>query len=73
MHRVRQSLVEDRTACINRIRCLLSEFGIVLALKAATVRRQAALHLENLPGWVNTAVGDLLSALTQLDDRVTQY
>ena len=73
IHRVRQGLVEDRTACINRIRGLLSEFGIVLALKAATVRKEAAQHLEDLPGWANTAVGDLLSVLHQLDERVAQY
>ena len=73
IHRVRQGLVEDRTACINRIRGLLSEFGIVLPLKAATVRKEAARHLEDLPGWANTAVGDLLSVLHQLDERVAQY
>ena len=54
VHRVRQGLVEQRTATINR---LLSELGIVLAQKAATVRRQAAAHLEELPGWADTAVG----------------
>ena len=50
VHRVRQGLVEERTATINRIRGLLSEFGIVLPLKAATVRRRAAAQLEDLPG-----------------------
>jgi hypothetical protein len=41
--------VEQRTALINRIRGLLSELGFVLPLKAATVRRQAHKHLEDLP------------------------
>ena len=41
VHRVRQGFVEQRTATINRMRGLLSEFGIVLPLKAATVRREA--------------------------------
>ena len=49
IHRVRQGFVEQRTATINRLRGLLSEFGIVLAQKAATVRREAAAHLEDLP------------------------
>jgi transposase len=61
IHRVRQGFVEPRTATINRLRGLLSEFGIVLAQKAATVRREAAVHLEDLPGWANTAVGDCLT------------
>jgi transposase len=41
VHRARQGFVQARTACINRIRGLLCERGIVLPLKAATVRRQA--------------------------------
>ncbi len=73
VHRVRQGLVEQRTATINRIRGLLSEFGIVLPQKAATVRREAAAHLEDLPGWANTAVGDSLSELHRLDERIDEY
>jgi transposase len=38
----------------------------VLPLKAATVRREAHKHLEDLPGWCNTVVGDALSELTDL-------
>ena len=73
LHRVRQGFIQERTATINRIRGLLSEFGIVLAQKAATVRREAAAHLEDLPGWANTAVGDSLSELHRLDERITEY
>jgi transposase len=61
VHRARQGYVQQRTALINRIRGLLSELGIVLPLKAATVRREAHKHLEDLPGWCNTVVGDMLS------------
>jgi transposase len=73
VHRARQGYIEARTATINRLRGLLSEFGIVLPLKAATVRREAGQVLEDLPGWANTVVGDLLSELHHLDERVTQY
>ena len=52
------ALMEQRTALINRICGLLSELGIVLPLKAATVRREAHKHLEDLLGWCNTVVGD---------------
>jgi transposase len=71
--RARQGYVEQRTALINRVRGLLSELGIVLPLKAATVRREAHKHLEDLPGWCNTVVGDALSELTRLDERISQY
>lgn len=45
VHRARQGFVAQRTATINRIRGLLSEFGIVLPLKAAAVRREAMQQL----------------------------
>ena len=73
VHRARQGFVEQRTATLNRIRGLLSELGIVLPLKADVVRRQAVQHLEDLPGWANTVVGDLLSEVGHLDDRIAQY
>ena len=73
VHRARQGFVEQRTAPINRIRGLLSELGIVLPLKAAVVRREAVLQLEDLPGWANTVVGDLLGEVTRLDERIAQY
>lgn len=73
VHRMRQGFIEHRTATINRIRGLLAEFGIVLPLKAATVRREAAACLEDLPGWANVAIGDALSELYRLDERIEQY
>lgn len=73
VHRARQGFVQQRTATLNRIRGLLSEFGIVLPLKAATVRREAMHQLEDLPGWANTVIGDLLSEVSRLDERISQY
>ena len=73
VHRARQGFVEQRTATLNRIRGLLSEFGVVLPQKAATVRRRACECLEDLPGYANTVIGDLLSEVTRLDERIAQY
>jgi transposase len=73
IHRARQGFVDQRTATLNRIRGLLSEFGVVLPLKAAVVRREALQHLEDLPGWANTVVGDLLSEVSRLDERIGEY
>jgi len=73
VHRMRRGFVEQRTGMINRLRGLLSEFGVVLPQKAATVRRQAAEHLEDLPQWANTAVGDALSEIHRLDERLDEY
>jgi transposase len=73
VHRARQGFVAQRTATINRIRGLLSEFGIVLPLKAATVRQQALHQLEDLPGWAKTVIGDLLGEVSRLNERIAQY
>ena len=37
------------------------------------MRRQAGLLLEDLPGWANTVIGDLLSELHHLDERIAGY
>jgi transposase len=73
VHRVRQGFVEERTATVNRLRGLLSEFGVVLPLKAVTVRRQAAAHLDRLPVLAQRALGDLLAHLAALDGRLEEY
>ena len=73
VHRAREGFVVQRTTVINRIRGLLSEFGIVLPLKAEVVRAQARLHLEDLPGMANIVIGDLLSEVSHLDERIGQY
>jgi transposase len=44
-----------------------------LCPKAATVRREAMQHLEDLPGWANTVFDDLLSEVSRLDERIAQY
>lgn len=73
VHRARQGFVGQRTATINRIRGLLGEFGFVLPLKAATVRIRACECLDDLPGYANTVIGDLLSEVSRLDERIAQY
>lgn len=73
VHRAREGYVQQRTATLNRIRGLLSEFGVVLPLKAEVVRREACNHLEDLPGYGNTVIGDLLSEVHHLDERIKQY
>ena len=73
LHRVRRGFIVERTATINRLRGLLSEFGVVLPLRSKTVRRQAAGVSETLPVLVRRAIGDLLEHLQQLDLRIETY
>ena len=73
LHRVRYGFVVERTATINRLRGLLSEFGVVLPLRTVNVRRQAAQAAEGLPQLARGAIGDLLEQLRQLDERIDGY
>jgi transposase len=73
LHRVRQGYVEERTATINRIRGLLTEFGMVLPQRAAEVRRAAGILAERLPLLAREAIADLRAHLAYLDDRIDHY
>ncbi|MEI5998006.1 IS110 family transposase [Paraburkholderia bengalensis] len=70
VHRARQGYIEERTALINRLRGLLGELGIALPLKASLMRRDIHSILEDLPGWCNVVVGDMLVHLADLDERI---
>lgn len=73
IHRVRQGFIVERTAIINRLRGLMAEFGAVLPLRSATVRRQAAEAAEALPALARRAINDLLDQLRVLDERIGDY
>ena len=73
LHRTRQGFVEERTALYNRLRGLISEFGIVLPQKIANLRRDILLRLEDVPGYVNQCVGDLLAHADALEIRIAEY
>ena len=70
LHRTRNGFVEERTAVYNRLRGLMSEFGIVLPQKVTNLRRNIIEHLEDPPGYLNQCVGDLLAHADALDSRV---
>jgi transposase len=73
MHRARQGFIEERTATINRIRGLMSEFGVVLPARALEVKRGARAASEALPTMVRSVIDDLMSHLAALDERIASY
>jgi len=73
LHRTRQGFVEERTAIYNRLRGLISEFGIVLPQKVACLRREIGAYLEDLPGYANQCIGDLLAHADRIDALVAEY
>ncbi len=73
LHRTRQGFVEERTATYNRLRGLISEFGIVLPQKVTGLRQHIGKHLDGLPGYAQRCVEDLLTHADQLDARISDY
>jgi transposase len=73
LHRVRQGFIEERTALINRLRAVLTEFGVVLPNRAQWVRREALAAAEALPALARAAVHDLHAHLRLLEERIGLY
>jgi len=77
VHRLRQGLVEERTASINRLRGLLTEFGVVAPLSPEKLRRELARCQDpedtRLPPTLRQLVRDQVSALDALEQRLATY
>lgn len=72
IHRAHQGYVAQRTALINRVRGLLSELGIILPQSYKTFKQGVHQVLEDLPGYCNLVIGDMLSEIAHLDERIEQ-
>jgi transposase len=73
LHRTRQGFVEERTALYNRMRGLLSEFGVVLPQKVVNLCRDVGSQLDRLPGYSRRCIEDLLAHAGVLDLRIAEY
>jgi transposase len=76
LHRIREGMVKDRTATINKLRGLLTEYGEVFGQgrKAFDEGMKAALErlAERLPAPLIDALRDLWSEVTRLDERMAK-
>ena len=73
LHRTRQGFVEERTATYNRMRGLLSEFGMVLPQSPERCEERSRTHLDALPGWARRCVSDLLEHAGNIEERLAEY
>lgn len=77
LHRVRQSLVEERTGLVCQIRCILGEFGVFIPQGITKVRKQLPFILEDgeneLSSMNRTTVSFLYEKLCTLDEHVALY
>ena len=74
LHRLREGYKEERTACINRIRGVLAEFGLVFAKSAKALRAELGDALEDasneLSGMARMALQEAFEHWRVLDDRL---
>ena len=74
VHRLREGYKEDRTACINRIRGLLAEFGLVFAQGPKALRLVLGEVLEDagneLPGVARLALDRAFLHWRELDEHI---
>jgi transposase len=76
LHRVREGLMKERVALINRIRGSLSEYGIVIAKSVSNLRRELPGILEDAENELTATARQLFSALYEdlgvREERIAQ-
>jgi len=76
IHRVRSGLVRQRTAMGNQLHGLLGEYGIVMPVGVASVRRRIPQILEDAQNGLSTAMRKLLAELyhrlVHVDESIKQ-
>lgn len=73
LHRTRQGFIKERTASYNRLRGLVSEFGLIAPQSTEQLRKLAREHRENLPRWVSQCVDDLLPHVDSIELKIDEY
>lgn len=77
LHRIRQSVVKQRTALANQIRGLLGEYGVVVGKEINQVRTRIPEILEDAENGLTDRfrgyLAELLEAFHTLDERIKSY
>ena len=77
LHRVRSRLVAERTALVNQIRGLLSEYGIVITQGIKRLRKELPAILEDAENELSVLSRemfiDLQDQLKKIDEKVAEY
>ena len=77
LHRIRSLVVKQRTALANQIRGLLGEYGLVIPVGIAHVRKHLPLILEDAENELTPIsrelFSDLYDELVELDKKIKKY
>lgn len=77
LHRIRQGLIKERTAAINQIRGLLSEFGLIMPKGRYSAQHHIPGILEDaengLPMLVRRLLGDTYRRMRVMNEQILAY
>lgn len=73
LHRTRQGFIEEKTATYNRLRGLISEFGIIAPQSTDALRHMVSEQKNSLPLQVQQCVDDLLEHINRIEDNIAEY
>ncbi|MGJ0639455.1 IS110 family transposase [Xenorhabdus bovienii] len=73
LHRTRQGFIEEKTATYNRLRGLISEFGVIAPQSTDALRYIVSDQKETLPVQVRQCVDDLLEHITNIEEKIAEY
>lgn len=73
LHRTRQGFIEEKTATYNRLRGLISEFGVIAPQSTDALRHIVSDQKETLPAQVRQCIDDLLAHITNIEEKVAEY
>jgi transposase len=72
LHRIRQGFIEEK-ATYNRLRGLISEFGVIAPQSTDALRHMVSEQKSSLPLQVQQCVNDLLEHIDRIEDNITEY
>ena len=73
LHRTRQGFIEEKTATYNRLRGLISEFGVIAPQSTDALRHMVSAHKDSLPLQVQQCVDDLLEHVARIEASIAEY
>lgn len=73
LHRTRQGFIEEKTATYNRLRRLISEFGVIAPQSTDALRRMVSVQKSSLSLQVQQCVDDLLEHVDRIEANIAEY
>jgi transposase len=73
LHRTRQGFIEEKTATYNRLRGLISEFGVIAPQSTDALRYMVSEQKNSLPLQVQQCIDDLLEHINRIEDNIAEY